>query len=184
MKLLVVIGSLRAAAFSRKLGQAVVDLAPEGVETECVDGRDLPLYDQDLDGEDKPASVNAVLSQVAGSDGLVFVCPEFNYGIPGTLKNLVDWASRPAYNSPLKGKPSLVIGLSVAPSGGARAHAQLGTVLAGTLTPVFVGPGFLVPAVHEKFDESGALTDELTKVRLVRTLEDFAAWAKDLGGTT
>ena len=90
----------------------------------------------------------------------------------------IDWASRPAYNSPLKGKPSLVIALSVAPSGGARAHSQLGTVLAGTLTPVFVGPGFLVPAVHEKFDEHGALSDELTGLRLSRTLEEFVAWAR------
>ena len=106
MKLLIVVGSLRAAGFSRKLGEAVAALSPDGTEVETTDGGDLPLYNQDLDGDEKPAAVVALLDQVANADGIVFVTPEFNYGIPGPLKNLVDWASRPAYNSPLKGKPS------------------------------------------------------------------------------
>ena len=178
MKILIAVGSLRAASFSKKLALAAADLGPEGAEFEIVDGRDLPLYDQDLDGEEKPASVQTLVDQVSSADALVFIAPEFNYGIPGTLKNLIDWASRPAYNSPLKNKPSLVIALSVAPAGGARAHSQLSVVLGGTLTPVFVGPGFLVPAVHEKFDESGKLTDDLTGLRLSKTLEGFVAWAE------
>ncbi|MGH0031941.1 MAG: NADPH-dependent FMN reductase [Myxococcota bacterium] len=180
MKILVVVGSLRKAAFSRKLAQAAVELAPEGMELELDDGRALPLYDQDLDGDEKPAPVAALLEKVSGCDGIVFVCPEFNYGIPGTLKNWIDWASRPAYASPLKGKPSIVLSLSLAPSGGARAHLALCTVLSGTLTPVFVGPSFLVPAVHEKFDEQGALSDEVTKRRLGRTLGEFGAWVESL----
>ena len=177
MKILVVVGSLRAAALSRKLAKAAVELAPEGAQLELVDGRDLPHYDQDLDGDDKPAPVKELFAQLEASDGVVFVCPEFNYGIPGSLKNLVDWASRPAFRSPLKGKPALIVALSIAPTGGARAHLQLSSVLAGTLTPVFVGPSFLVPAAHEKFDESGTLTDEVTKQRLAKTLQGFAAWA-------
>jgi chromate reductase len=182
VKLLVVVGSLRAAAFSRKLAHAAVALAPEGVECELVDGRDLPLYDQDLDGDEKPEPVQRLVAQLNGAGGVVFVCPEFNYGIPGSLKNLVDWASRPAFRSPLKGKPTLVMGLSIAPTGGVRAHLQLSSVLAGTLTPVFVGPSFLVPAVHEKFDAEGALTDEQTRRRLARTLEQFTAWATEQAG--
>jgi chromate reductase len=121
-----------------------------------------------------------MLDQVAGADGLLFVTPEFNYGIPGSLKNLIDWASRPAFQSPLKHKPSLLMALSPAPTGGARAHAQLTTVLSGTLSPVFLAPSFLVPAVHEKFDASGALVDEATRRRLARALEDFSSWVSDL----
>ena len=181
MKVLVFVGSLRAAAFSRKLAQAVVGLAPDGAECEFADGRDLPLYDQDLDGEEKPASVQALLDQVTAAEALVFVTPEFNYGIPGPLKNAIDWASRPAYNSPLKGKPSWVIGLSLSPLGGVRAHDQLQTVLSGTLTPTLLGPSFLVPAVHEKFDGDGALTDELTKARIERTWPAFLEWSKAQG---
>ena len=180
MKILVVIGSLRAASFARKLGEAVVALAPDGTEVETTDGGDLPLYNQDLDGDEKPAPVAELLAQVTAAEGLVFVTPEFNYGIPGPLKNLVDWASRPAYNSPLKGKPALVIAHSIAPSGGARAHVQLTSVLAGILTPTFNAPSFVVPQVHEKFDAEGSLKDEITKVRLQATLAEFAAWAKSL----
>jgi chromate reductase len=180
LKILVLIGSLRAAAFSRKLANAVADAAPEGTEVAFADGRDLPLYDQDLDGEEKPAAVQVLLDQVSAADGLVFVTPEFNYGIPGPLKNAIDWASRPAYNSPLKEKPAAVVSHSIAPSGGARAHTQLTSVLSGTLTPVLVAPSITLPAIHEMFDKAGALTDELTRIRLSRMLEEFAAW---IGGS-
>jgi len=71
-----------------------------------------------------------------------------------------------------------VIGLSLSPLGGVRAHDQLQGVLSGTLTPTYLGPSFLVPAVHEKFDGEGALTDELTKVRLERTWPAFLEWAR------
>lgn len=177
MKILCWVGSLRRGAFGAKLAQAVAE-AGAGAEVVFEDGRELPLYDQDLDGDEKPGAVQTLLDRVSAADAMVFVTPEYNYGIPGPLKNAIDWASRPAYDSPLKGKPSLVIAYSVAPTGGARAHQQLGTVLAGTLTPVFVSPGFLVPAVHEKFDGEGALTDELTRVRLDRTMGAFAEWVK------
>ena len=142
------------------------------------DGRELPLYDQDLDGEEKPPAVVELLERVGGSDALLFITPEFNYGIPGPLKNAIDWASRPAYRSPIKDKPSLIIALSIAPTGGARAELQLATVLKGTATPTFVGPSVAIPAVHEKFDASGALVDDMTKLRLSKTLEDFCAWAE------
>jgi chromate reductase len=180
LKVLAVIGSLRSASFSRKLAQAASSLAPEGMALEIIDGRDLPLYDQDLDGEEKPRAVQLQIDQVTGADALIFVTPEFNYGIPGSLKNWIDWASRPAFRSPLKGKPALIFAHSPAPTGGARAYAQLSTVLSGTLTPVFLAPSFLVPAVHEKFDEGGALIDDTTKGRMVRTLEEFGVWGEEL----
>lgn len=180
MKILVVLGSLRGASFSRKLGEAAAALAPEGTVVEMTDGRDLPLYDQDLDGESKPAAVLAMQAQLEAADALLFITPEFNYGIPGPLKNWIDWASRPAFRSPLKDKPSTIIALSPAPAGGARVHSQLSLVLSGTLTPLLLGPGFLVPAVHEKFDDAGALVDDLTRGRLVRVLGDFVAWAEKL----
>ena len=176
MKLLVVVGSLRRQGFSRKLADAVTERLPDGAEAQLIDGRELPLYDQDLDGDEKPAPVATLLEQVSAADGLVFVTPEFNYGIPGPLKNLIDWASRPAYRSPLKGRPSLILAHSIAPSGGARVHDQLASVLFGTLSPVFVAPSFLVGATHEKFDADGALTDELTDKRLTRALEQFTSW--------
>ena len=181
MKTLILLGSLRAASFSRKLALAAQAAAPDSMTFEIIDGRDVPLYNQDLDGEEKPAAVQVLLDQVTAADGLLFVTPEFNYGIPASLKNMIDWASRPAFKSPLKGKPALVMSQSVAPAGGARVWAQLTSVLGGTLTPTYLAPSFAVGASHEKFDESGVLTDDLTRMRLERTLADFERWAQSLG---
>ncbi len=178
MKVLIWVGSLRSDSFSRKLATAAEAAAPEGWQTTTTDGRALPLYDQDLDGDEKPAPVQELLDAVGAADALLFVTPEFNYGIPGPLKNAIDWASRPAYRSPLRDKPSLVISHSIAPTGGARAHVQLCTVLSGTATPLYHAPGFSIPAIHEKFDPAGALVDEGVAQRLGVTLERFGAWAK------
>ena len=178
VKILIFIGSLRSDSFSRKLARAAQDVAPENAAFQSTDGRELPLYDQDLDGEEKPAAVAELLEGIGGSEALLFITPEFNYGIPGPLKNAIDWASRPAYRSPIKDKPSLIITHSIAPTGGARAELQLASVLKGTATPTFVGPGFSIPAVHEKFDASGALIDDMTRLRLSKTLEAFCSWAE------
>jgi chromate reductase len=180
MKVLILVGSLRKASFGRKLAQSVKAIAPDTMTFEEIDGRDVPLYNQDLDGDEKPPAVRELIAQISHSDALVFVTPEFNYGIPASLKNAIDWASRPAFRSPLKNKPALVMAYSPAPTGGARVHTQLSAVLAGTLTPLLNAPGFLVPSVHEKFDASDELTDEATQRRLDRTLQDFADWAKSL----
>eukprot|EP00439_Symbiodinium_sp_Y106_P088672 s1_g1208.t1 len=179
MNLLILVGSLRADSFSLKLARAIADQLPAGVTPTLVDGGDLPLYNQDLDGEGKPTPVQTLLDQVTRADALLFITPEFNYGIPGPLKNLIDWASRPAYNSPLKHKPALIIAHSIAPTGGARAHSQLSSVLGGTLTRLMIGPSFLVPSVHEKFNEDGDLTDELMKMIFPKALEDFINWARE-----
>ena len=176
MKILTLLGSLRADSFSKKLASAALALAPEGIELIETDGGKLPLYNQDLDGDDKPAAVLELLEQVNQADGLLFITPEFNYGIPGTLKNAIDWASRPAYRSPMKAKPSAIVSHSISPFGGIRVHSQLADVLAGTLTPVFVAPSYAIAQTHEKFDESGALTDEITRVRIERLMTDFPQW--------
>ena len=106
------------------------------------------------------------------------ITPEFNYGIPGSLKNLIGWASRPAFNSPRKSRPSMVIALSPAPTGGARAHVRLVSVLSSTLTPAFAALSLIVGAMREKIGEDGQLIDEQTKVRLQQNLEAFSGWAE------
>jgi chromate reductase len=177
LKILSIIGSLRKESFSRKIALAAESHAPDGILFERTNASQVALYDEDLDTEDKPAGVRDFLEAIESADALLFVLPEYNYGIPGPLKNAIDWASRPAFRSPLRGKPSLIIACSMAPTGGARAYAQLSTVLGGTLTPVYLMPSFLIPTVHEKFDASGALIDETTRSRLTRTLDDFCTFA-------
>jgi chromate reductase len=87
LKILIVIGSLRAASFSKKLAEAATQLGPAECDFEIIDGRDVPLYDQDLDGDDKPAAVARLMDRVVGADALCFITPEFNYGLPANLKN-------------------------------------------------------------------------------------------------
>lgn len=181
MKILIILGSLRSGSFSRKVAEACTAALPEDHPFSIIDGRTLPLYDADLDRDEKPAAVQDLIEQLNEADALVFVTPEYNYGIPGPLKNLIDWASRPAFDSPIKGKPSLVIAQSISPAGGSRVHAQLTEVLDGTLTPTFVTPSFTISSIHEKFDTSGELTDEMTRIRLGATLPAFLAWATSQG---
>ena len=182
MKVLVLVGSLRAASFSGKIARAAVAAAPKDMSLEILDGRDLPLFDQDLEEAGRPEAVEAFRDRVVAADALLFVTPEFNYGIPGTLKNAIDWASRPPYRSPLREKPAVIISLSVSPTGGCRAHGQLSSVLSGTLTPLMNAPSLSISAVHEKFDESDTLTDENTQARLRRTLEELGAWVSSRPG--
>ena len=179
MRILFVLGSLRSDSSSRRLAHAIQASLPEDAQSEMVDGRDLPLFDADLESQKKPSSVEALIDHVNQADALIFVTPEFNYGIPGPLKNWVDWASRPPFNSPLKAKPALVITQSISPSGGARAHAQLTAVLSATLTPTYLIPSFTIPSVHEKFDGEGQLTDALTQMRIDATLPGFLQWAAE-----
>jgi arylsulfatase A-like enzyme/NAD(P)H-dependent FMN reductase len=180
VKILALVGSLRGASFSRRLALAAAQLAPPDVAIALEDGRDLPLFDQDLEVDPRPEPVQRLVESVSDADALLFVTPEYNCGVPGSLKNLIDWASRPPLQSPLKGRPAMIMALSPAQTGGARVHAQLTAVLGGTLTPLHVAPGFLVPAVHEKFDAEGRLVDERTRQRLEKTLGAFVHWARPL----
>ncbi len=177
MRILFILGSLRSGSSSRRLVDAFQRSLPEDSRAQIIDGRDLPLFDADLEGAEKPPAVEELVHQVNQADALIFVTPEFNYGIPGPLKNLLDWASRPPFNSPLKSKPALVVTQSISPGGGSRAHAQLTAVLSATLTPTYLVPSFTIPAVHEKFDEDGQLTDGLTQMRINATLPGFLEWA-------
>lgn len=144
---------------------------------------EIPLYNPDEDGERAPQAVRALREAIARSDGLVVISPEYNYGMSGVLKNALDWASRPAMQSPAKGKPTLIMSASPAYTGGARAHAQMRETLASMLARVIARPQVVVASVHEKIRD-GRLVDEvalrfalaavddlLKEVRMVRLAE-------------
>ena len=117
------------------------------------------MYNADLDGEQKPEAVVALKNAIRDCEGLVLVSPEYNYGVPGVLKNALDWASRPGYQSVLKDKPVLIIASSPGMVGGARAYAQLRQTLSGTLSRIVVVPEVLIAHVQSKV-HGGRLTDE------------------------
>lgn len=180
MKVVAVSGSLRQDSFNSALLSAAREYffaAGESPEVEWIDAdiAAIPLYNQDLDGDTKPDAVALLLDQIAGADALVIATPEYNYGIPGPLKNAIDWVSRPAYRSVLAHIPTLIMSASMSPIGGVRAQGQLKQVLAGTLTPVFPCPEFAVASAHECFAD-GQLTDAATAQKLERLVVDFMAW--------
>lgn len=178
MNILGLCGSLRDASFNaRLLAEAGRCLEENGAGFQVASIGDVPHYNEDLDGDDKPASVVALLDAVGAADALLIASPEYNYGIPGVLKNAIDWVSRPAYQSVLKDRPTAILSASMSTIGGARMQAQLRGVLAGILTPVYPAPDFLLATAHEAFDDDGRLADPKTGQRLERFLRGFRDWA-------
>jgi len=177
MKVLGISGSLRAGSYNSALLRAAEQRLGDGIRLEIHDLSGIPLYDAALDGEVKPEPVRALLEAIASSQALLFATPEYNYSIPGVLKNAIDWASRPAYASVLANKPAGILSASMSAVGGARAQAHLRDVLAATLTPVYPYPDQLLPMAQNAFDAQGILQDRGALERLDRYLRGFADWA-------
>lgn len=155
-KLLFIPGSLRTASASRATIKTLVrQVEATAISTTAEPGL-LPHYNADLSDD---AAVTEFCEQIADADGLVFVTPEYNYSLPGVLKNAIDWASRPAMNSVFKNKPCFVISVSGGALGGVRAQAHLKYILNGMLARVFVCPEIVIPLANQKV-ANGHLQDE------------------------
>ena len=177
-KLIGLVGSLREDSLNRWVLNALRELAPEGVDFEEVRYGEVPLYNADL-GE--PPTVAGLKVAIEGADGVVLVTPEYNYGIPGVLKNALDWASRPAYHSVFAGKPVTVLGASPSPIGTARAQGQLKEVLTGMVADVFPHPEVTLGRATARFDDVGQLTDENTREHLKKFVAEFSRWVAERG---
>lgn len=180
LDIIAIAGSLRKDSFNRALLAAVQDVAPDGVNIDVVDIAGIPLYNQDLENDrDRPPPVEALKTAVSGADGLLLATPEYNFGISGVMKNVVDWVSRPAMRSPLAHKPVGIIGASTGAMGTARAQEHLKTVVLSTLAIVFPHAGVVVGNASTKFAD-GRLTDESTRKFLREYLEQFASWIQQV----
>ncbi len=121
----VLVGSLRADSINRKLAEILRDQAPAGVTLDLIDGlADLPFYNEDLDGDDAPASARALREAVGSADRVLAVTPEYNGTMPAVLNNALDWLSRPYGASALSGMPFGVVGTTPTPYGGKWSHAD------------------------------------------------------------
>lgn len=156
-----VAGSLRKASFNRALLEALKELAPDGVELEIVDLAGIPVYSGDLEAEGLPEAVRALDQKLAGAQAIVIATPEYNYSIPGCLKNAIDWISRTP-TKPFAGKPTAILGASMGALGTARAQYHLRQVLVYLDAFVMNRPEVFVGAAHTKFNE-GKLSDEATR---------------------
>lgn len=173
MKILGISGSIRVDSYNTALLRAFGERLPEGVEFDIATPAGLPLYDADLEHEAQDA-VQLLAAKVAGADGVVIASPEYNHGIPGGLKNLIDWLSRPPSGKPFSGKRVGIMSASPSFVGGARVHAQLKLVLLGVGAELFSYPELLVAGANKKFD-GGVLTDETTQGFLQSYVDAFAA---------
>jgi len=125
MKILGFAGSLRAASYNKALLRAARELAPEGMEIEIFDIGGIPLYNEDVERAGVPAAVEEFRAAIRAADALLIAVPEYNHGVPGVLKNAIDWASRPPRESALAGKPAALLGASPGQTGTARAQTQM-----------------------------------------------------------
>ena len=176
-------GSLRAESWNRKLLAASVELAPSTLAIAPFDIANIPLYNGDLDSDERrPEAVQRLKDAVGAASAVLFVSPEYNHSVPGVLQNTIDWISRPANKSPLAAKPVGLMGASRGLVGTARMQQVLKLTLLSTLARVMPHPGVVVSRVHEKFDESGRLTDAATRDFVTAYLTQFAEWTLKAGG--
>jgi chromate reductase len=172
----VVVGSLRKDSFNRKLAHAIAKLAPPEFSFVHLDIGDLPLYNQDDDAN--PAeSVKRIKGQIAASQGLLFVTPEYNRSISGVLKNALDHASRPYGQNAWAGKPGGVIGISVGAIGSALAQQHLRNVLAYLDVPTLGQPEAFLQAKDGLFDDAGDIGPGSVKF-LQAWMDGYVAWVK------
>jgi chromate reductase, NAD(P)H dehydrogenase (quinone) len=154
-------GSLREASFSTALLKLLAQKAAPAMEIQVVTLDGIPLYNQDLDHEPELAAVADFKKIIAASDGVLIATPEYNHGIPGVLKNALDWASRPVSHSCFKKKPVSIISSSLAFTGGVRAQYQLRETLISMQAHLVMGPEVVVAGIHQNFaddlyrDENG-----------------------------
>jgi chromate reductase len=173
MNIIFIYGSLREKSSNRALAHTAARMAPEDMRIELVGPEGLPLYDQDLEGSSFPEAATALKERIASADGVVFVTPEFNRSIPGPLKNLIDWSSRPDGKHPWGGKPVGVMGVSSGPRGAVVAQYDLKRILTYLGANLMGQPEFYVDNSDKKIDDDGVLRHEKTKEYLKRYLEAF-----------
>jgi chromate reductase len=174
-------GSLRRASFNRAVLRAAQELLPEGAALDACDLPDLPGFNQDREKE-PPAEVVDLKRRIRAADAVLLVTPEYNYSVPGVLKNAIDWISRPYGDNAFAGKPGALLGASVGALGSARAQHHLRQILVTLDVKVLNGPEVMIAAAHKRFDENGKLTDETSRKLLAELLGALVAWTRRLSG--
>ena len=194
LQILGIAGSLRRGSFNRQLLANAIALTPPTLVVTRFEIAALPLYNADIDTDaERPDVVRRLKQSIADCDGILIASPEYNHGVPGVLQNAIDWASRPAFKSPLVGKPVAMMGASggvsgtrIAPvlpgccarSGTMRGQQALKLVLLSTLAEVFPHPGVAVPLAKDKFDAEGRLAHEPTRDFVAAFLREFEQWVR------
>ena len=172
-------GSLRHGSFNSALLKAAREVVPSEAKLEIFDLAGIPLFNQDL--EDRPVDkVKEFKTAIRGADALLIATPEYNYSMPGVLKNALDVASRPYGDNALDGKPVAIMGASIGMLGTARAQYHLRQSCVFLNMYPLNRPEVMVPFAQDKFDDTGRLTDSKTREKIAELLEALIAWTRRL----
>ncbi|HYE77190.1 MAG TPA: NADPH-dependent FMN reductase [bacterium] len=171
-------GSLRTGSYNRAVLRAIIELAPEGVAVADYDYGDLPLYNGDLEAAGFPPSAQAFKDRIEAADGLIIVTPEYNRGMPGVLKNALDWGTRPGGKNSFLRKPVMVTGASPGWQGTIRAQEQVKDFAIHLGMYLLPMPEVHISVVSEKVNADGVLTDEGTRESLRKMLGVFAEFVR------
>jgi chromate reductase, NAD(P)H dehydrogenase (quinone) len=180
-RILGIAGSLRQSSYNRGLLRAAREDAPETIDIVEFDLASIPVYNEDVEAKADPPSVLQLKANINRADALLIATPEYNYSIPGVLKNAIDWASRGAQGSPLRHKPIALMGASVSGYGTVRSQLALRQVFMFTKSYVLLEPELHVSNAYEKFDETGNLTDFQIRARVGALVIALVEWARLLG---
>ena len=176
-KIGILAGSLRKESFSKKIGQAIIPMAPEGFEFTTVSLADLPMYNQDFDDDNQvPEAYTVFRNEMKSLDGVIFITPEYNRSVPAVLKNALDVGSRPYGKSVWDGKPGAIFSNSPGVVGGFGANHHLRQSLVFLNIPVMQQPEVYLSKINELFDESGTAKEGETKEFLKKAVDGFITW--------
>jgi chromate reductase len=181
VKILGLAGSLRRASYNRAALRAAQSLVPADATLETIELDGIPGFSQD-DEKSPPPRVVELKARVRAADAILIVTPEYNYSIPGVLKNAIDWASRPYGDSAWTGKPVAVMGASVGTLGTARAQYHLRQTFVFLDMYPLNKPEVMIANAAQRFDEQGNLTDEKTRELIGQLLAGLVAWTRRLRG--
>ena len=182
INILGIIGSLRKDSYNAFALKAAQELLPDGATLETVNLYGIPVFNQD----DEMAPSNAVLEfkqKIMAADAILFATPEYNYSLPGGLKNAIDWGSRPSGQSAWKGKTAAIMGVSIGNFGTARAQYDLRKILVALDMPVVVQPEVMIGNAAERFDQKGVLTDKRSRELIRKLLGALVQLEKSAGRT-
>ncbi len=177
MHFLGISGSLRRQSLNTAALRACAKLVPPGVTMDLADISAIPLYNEEVREQGLPDAVHKLREQILSADAIVIATPEYNFSIPGVLKNAIDWASRPP-SQPFDGKPIALISASPGGFGGARAQYHLRQVFIYLNGLILNRPEVMMSAAHTKFDAQGELTDAAATDQLKALLAALADWSR------
>lgn len=179
IKVLGIAGSLRRGSFNRWALRAAQEFQPQGIAIDVFELDGIPPFNQDSE-KTPPAAVAEFKKKIRAADAILIVTPEYNYSVPGVLKNAIDWASRPYGDSAWKGKPVAIMGASAGTSGTVRAQYHLRQMFVFLDMYAVNQPEVMIASAQDKFDAEGNLKDERTKESIRKLLQALGAWTRRL----